>query len=59
MTPDDSAIVQWEQSHITAVENLPNYDNDPFLAKKYEEALKAFDNAPMPDFIAKKIIKPE
>ena len=48
-----------KRSHIRVVKNLPNYDNDPFLVKKYEEALKAFDNAPMPDFIAKKIIKPE
>ena len=46
-----------KKSHIRVVKNLPNYDNDPFFVKKYEEALKFFDNAPLPDFIAKKIIK--
>jgi hypothetical protein len=59
MAPDESAIVQWGKSHITVVKDLPSYANDPFFVKKYEEALKFFDNAPMPDFIAKKIIKPE
>lgn len=57
MAPDENAIVQWGKSHITVVENLPNYDNDPVFIRKKEEAYKALKEAPLPDFIAKKIIK--
>jgi hypothetical protein len=34
-----------------------SYNDDPFFKKKLEEANKAFDNAPLPEHIAKLIIK--
>jgi hypothetical protein len=49
MTPEENDVA----------ENLPNYDDDPIFIKKEEEFLKALKEAPLPDFIAKKIIKPE
>lgn len=42
---------------LKEAENTPNYNDDPFFKKKLEEANKAFDNAPLPEHIAKLIIK--
>jgi hypothetical protein len=42
---------------ITVVDELPIRiaDNDPFLVRKLEEAHKSFEEAPIPDFILKKM----
>jgi len=59
MPPEENEITRREKTHFTVVENRPDYDDDPIFLKKEEEALKAFKEAPLPDFIAKRIIKPE
>jgi hypothetical protein len=49
------------RAHITVVDELPFRiaDNDPFLVRKLEEAHETFEEAPIPDFILKKIGKEE
>ena len=43
--------------HVVEDGSIPTYADDPFFKKKLEEANKAFDNAPLPEHIAKLIIK--
>jgi hypothetical protein len=57
MAKKETDVSQKKKSHITVVENLPNYDNDPVFIRKKEEAYKALKEVPLPDFIAKKVIK--
>jgi hypothetical protein len=45
------------EAAIKEANDILSYDNDPFFKKKLEEANKAFDNAPLPEHIAKLIIK--
>ncbi len=35
--------------------NLPDFDNDPFLIKKREQAIKTLTEAPLPDWLLKKM----
>jgi len=44
-------------AHITVVDELPFRIavDDPFLVRKLEEAHKTFEEAPIPDFILKRM----
>jgi hypothetical protein len=59
MPSEENDITKRGKTHFTVVENMPDYDGDPVFLKKDEEALKALQEAPLPDFIAKRIEKPE
>ena len=50
-------FVKRYKAAIKEANDILTYDNDPFFKKKLEEANKAFDNAPLPEHIAKLIIK--
>jgi hypothetical protein len=45
------------RAHITVVDELPFRiaDDDPFLVRKLGEAHKTFEEAPIPDFILKRM----
>ena len=45
------------RAHITVADELPFRiaDDDPFLVRKLEEAYKTFEEAPIPDFILKRM----
>ena len=50
-------IINRYKTAIKEANDILSYNNDPFFKKKLEEANKAFDNAPLPEHIAKLIIK--
>jgi hypothetical protein len=54
---EESDLEKSIRAHITVVDELPFRiaDDDPFLVKKLEEAYKTFEEAPIPDFILKKM----
>jgi hypothetical protein len=45
------------RAHITVVDELPFRiaDDDPFLVRKLDEAYKTFEEAPIPEFILKRM----
>jgi|GEM_PF-4096827 len=57
MIQKETPITEKKKTHIKVIRKLSKYDNDPIFIKKEEEFLKALKEAPLPDFIAKKIIK--
>ena len=50
-------LEEWASKHITVVDELPFRiaDDDPFLAKKMEEAYKTLEKAPLPDFLLRRM----
>jgi hypothetical protein len=54
---EESDLEKSVRAHITVVDELPFRiaDDDPFLVKKLEGAYKTLEEAPIPDFILKKM----
>jgi hypothetical protein len=54
---EESDLEKSIRAHITVVDELPFRiaDDDPFLVRKLEEAYKTFEEAPIPDFIIKRM----
>jgi len=54
---EESDLEKSIRAHITVVDKLPFRiaDDDPFLVRKLEEAYKTFEEAPIPDFILKRM----
>ena len=50
-----SKFMEYIDSHIKVVDKLPFDLDDAFLAKKLEEAYKTFEEAPIPDFLLKRM----
>jgi hypothetical protein len=47
-------LIKWGGS-IKTVENMPTYENDPVFLKKKEEAIKALQDNPPPEWILKRM----
>jgi hypothetical protein len=45
------------RANITVVEDgsMPNLDNDPFFKKKLEDAIKAMQECPIPEWLIKRV----
>jgi hypothetical protein len=54
---EESDLEKSIKAHITVVDELPFRiaDDDPFLVRKLEEAYKTLEEAPIPDFIIKRM----
>ena len=54
---EESDLEKSIKAHITVVDELPFRiaDDDPFLVRKLEEAYKTLEEAPIPDFIIKRV----
>ena len=54
---EESDLEKSIKAHITVVDELPFRiaDDDPFLVRKLEEAYKTLEEAPIPDFILKRM----
>ena len=54
---EESDLEKSVRAHITVVDELPFSiaDDDPFLVRKLEEAYKTLEEAPIPDFILKRM----
>ena len=48
-------LEKFAKAHITVGEGLPYRTDDPFLVRKLEEAYKTFEEAPIPDFLLKRM----
>ncbi|HEV2483392.1 MAG TPA: hypothetical protein VGS79_27195 [Puia sp.] len=61
MKEQEDSDLKWERfierirSHITVGERLPFRADDPFLVRKLEEACKTFEEAPIPEWLLKRI----
>ena len=51
-------VFKSDKAHITVVDYLPSYENDPVFIKKKEEAIRDLTEAPLPDFILGRIEGP-
>jgi hypothetical protein len=58
MQRNENDILGIGKLHITVVDNLPDYSDDPFFLKKEEEAYKDLTEAPLPDAILDRIEGP-
>ena len=55
---DDSEVskfLEYVDSRTTVVDKLPFRDDDPFLIRKLEQAYKTLEEAPLPDWLIKKM----
>jgi hypothetical protein len=52
---EENEFEKWIGKHVTVGERLPYRDDDPFLVKKLEEAYKTFEEAPLPDWLVRKM----
>ena len=54
---EESDLEKSIRAHITVVDQLPFRiaDDCPFLVRKLEEAYKTFEEAPLPDFLRKRM----
>ena len=52
-----SKFMEYIDSHITEVSERPFHiaDDDPFLVRKLEEAYKTFEEAPIPEWLLKRM----
>lgn len=57
MVTKENSFLEKLTANIRVVENMPSYEDDPVFIKKEEEALKALQEAPLPEHIAKLIQK--
>jgi hypothetical protein len=48
-------LEKFARAHITVGERLPYRDDDPVLVRKLAEAYKTFEEAPIPDFLLKRM----
>lgn len=53
----ENKLLEHIRAHMTVVDELPFRidDDDPFLVRKLQEAYKTLEEAPIPDFILKKM----
>ena len=54
---EDTELEKYIKAHIKEVDQPPFHINDdcPFLVRKLEEAYKTFEEAPLPDFLLKRM----
>jgi hypothetical protein len=54
---EESDLEKSIRAHVTVVDELPFRiaDDDPFLVRKLEEAYKTLEEAPIPDFVIKRM----
>jgi hypothetical protein len=48
-------LEKFAKAHITVVEDIPFREDDPFLIKKLEEAYKTLEEAPVPEWLLKRM----
>lgn len=53
--PEWNKFLEFINSHTKVGERPPYRDDDPFLIKKLEEAYKTFEEAPLPEWLVKKM----
>jgi hypothetical protein len=54
-----SKFMEYIDSHITVVDEKLFRDDDPFLVKKLEDAYKVLEEAPIPDWLVRKMNQEE
>jgi hypothetical protein len=49
-------LEKFAKAHVTVVKDMPDIDeNCPFLVKKLEDAYKTFEEAPLPEWLLKRM----
>lgn len=56
---DLNELEKFAKAHIKVGERLPYRADDPFLVKKLEDARKTFEEAPLPEWLVKKMNEKE
>ena len=59
MIPKELEIALGDTYPLTVVEDPSQYDNDPFFTKKKENAIKALTECPIPEWLLKRMEKPQ
>jgi hypothetical protein len=54
---EETELEKFANAHITEVSERPFHiaDDDPFLVRKLEEAYKTFEEAPIPEWLLKRM----
>lgn len=54
---EENELEKWAAKHVTVVKERPFHiaDDDPFLVKKLQDAYKLLEEAPLPEWLIKKM----